>query len=441
MSSIMVCKVALLRIAGTSRTPIAAALVSLMLTPAVLAQNSSKPAPPSEAKSVTVPITLDQSRIVIDVDVPLPGGSTERVRGWVDNANPDLSMSQRVARLLGFDVSCDAQICSGTLKSPVVALEIVIGGMKISLSPMRAIKIPAGTPVLAPGMSAEINIPSTVLRNYDVLVNFPDRKLTIGLPGSLQFNGVKTKMLVNPNSGLVQIPSKIDNKNYDLGLDLGSSISFFAEELFDKLWSAHPEWPRMTGAVGPFNTAELGDEPRWKLMRVDRVQFGPLFLTDVAVAYFPKDRSTLFAQRPGIPAGGLLSSEALINYRVGFDYAHSTVYFDIGRTVRFPDFDVVGLILRPENDNSFTIVGVVDFDGKPSVPDVQIGDHLVAVDGIPVADSTLGQVWSLLEGSPGQERKLTIARAGQQLTVVAKAQHFLGNALDSDEAKKKAKKN
>jgi len=27
------------------------------------------------------------------------------------------------------------------------------------------------------------------------------------------------KMLVNANNGLIQIPSKIENKNYDLGLD------------------------------------------------------------------------------------------------------------------------------------------------------------------------------------------------------------------------------
>jgi hypothetical protein len=47
----------------------------------------------------------------------------------------------------------------------------------------------------------------------------------------------------------------------------------------------------------------------------------------------------------------------------------------------------------------------------------------------------------LLEGSPGQERKLTIERAGKQFTVVAKVQHFLGDAPGNDEAKGKSKKN
>jgi hypothetical protein len=81
-----------------------------------------------------------------------------------------------------------------------------------------------------------------------------------------------------------------------------------------------------------------------------------------------------------------------MNYRVGLDYAHSTAYFDLGSTFKFPEFDVVGLVLRPAPDARFTIVGVADFEGKPSVPEVVPEELLIAVDGIPVPDSTMGQV-------------------------------------------------
>jgi C-terminal processing protease CtpA/Prc len=144
--------------------------------------------------------------------------------------------------------------------------------------------------------------------------------------------------------------------------------------------------------------------------------------------------------RVGVPTAGLLGANALMNYRVGLDYAHSTVYFDIGRTFNFPDFDVIGLILRPEDDGRFTILGIADFDGKPSVDGVQAGDHLVAVDSIPVSGSSMGQVWSMLGGEPGKERTLTVERAGKQFTVVAKVQHFLGETADKDEGKRKTKK-
>ncbi len=160
---------------------------------------------------------------------------------------------------------------------------------------------PTGKASIAPGMNAEINIPSTVLRNYDVLINFPDHEFTIAQPGSLKFKGVKAKVIVNAANGLIQVPSQIENKKYNLGLDLGRPISFLSEELFDKLSAAHPDWPHMTGAIGPANISGSDDEPKRKLMRVDRVQYGPLFLTNVAVAEFPKDRDAVSKIAPAFP--------------------------------------------------------------------------------------------------------------------------------------------
>jgi hypothetical protein len=405
--------------------------ILIVATTTVAAQSL---APLLEAKSATVPITLDHDRIVIDVDVPLADGSTQSVRAWVDNGDPELNMSQRVAKLMGLMITCEGQNCSA--KPP---REITIGGMKISFATVKAVNIPgktnSATSVGFPGMRAEINIPSSVLRNYDVLIDLPDRKLTIAQPGGLRFNGVKTKVMVNAENGLIQIQSQIENKKYNLALDLASSISFLTDDLFEKLRSAHPGWPHMTGAVGPANMWGLQDEPKWKLMRVARLQYGPLFLTNVAAVEFPKDRMDFFEKRAGIPTAGLLGSNALVNYRVGLDYAHAAVYFDIGRLFNFPDFDVVGLILRPDDDGLFTVLGVADYDGKPSVPEVEAGDRLIAVDGIPTSGSTLGQVWSMLGGEAGKERTLTVERAGKQFNIAATVQHFLGDAADGAQEK------
>ncbi len=407
-----------------------------------LAQDAPTRQAPSqtEPKSVTVPITLDHNRVVVDVDVRLRDGTMQRVRAWVDNGDPDLYLSQRLAELTGASIDCDGQLCSAT--PPV---EMNIGGMTITLggripgAGIRVAEVPAGGAPIAPGMSVEINIPSTVLIGYDVLINLPDRKFSIGHPGSLKFNGVKAKVIVNPANGLIQVPSQIENKKYNLALDLGSSISFLADDVFDRLASTHHDWPHMTGAVGPANMWGREDEPKWKLMRIARVQYGPLFFTDLPMVDFPKDRMNYFEKRAGVPTAGLLGANALMNYRVGLDYAHSTVYFDIGRTFNFPDFDVIGLTLRPEDEGRFTILGIADYDGKPSVPKgqdgVQIGDHLIAVDGIPTAGSTLGQVWSMLGGEAGKERRLTVERAGKQFEVVARVQRFLGETTESSPGK------
>jgi hypothetical protein len=373
---------------------------------------------------------IDHNRAVIEVGLPLSDGSIQRVRAWVDNGNPDLYLSRHAARLMGLAVACGDTECSAPPPP-----EITIAGMKTPLTGIREVKIPlkpvAAAAVMAPGMKAEVNIPSTILRNYDVLIDFPGHEFTIGPPGSVKFRGIKAKVIVEAERGLIQVPSQIDNKKYSVGLDVGSSISFLSAQLFDKLAAAHPDWLHMTGAVGPANLWGLQDEPTWKLMRVDRMQYGPLYLTDVAVLHQPQSRLPFLEKSGGISTAGLLGAEALMNYRIGLDYAHSTVYFDIGRTFNFPDFDVIGIILRPEDDGRFTVLAIADSEGKDSVAEVQAGDQLIAVDSIPVRGSTLGQVLLMLGGEPGKERNLTIERAGKPFMVAARVQHFLGDRAET----------
>ena len=383
-------------------------------------------------------MVVDHGRIVIDIDVSWPHGKTERVRAWIDNGNPSLEMSRRLADPMG-TIVCNGQMCSTAPPQ-----QIAIGGrsIPISLQGPRAIKearVPSQGSI-APGLPVDINIPSTILRDYDVLIDFPGRQLTIARPGLIQFRGPSAKVLVNSENGLIQIPSQIENKKYNLALDLGASISFLSQERFEKLAAAHPDWPGMTGAVGPANMWGEDGELWRKLMRLDRVQYGPLFLTNVAVAEFPKVREDYFVQRAGVGTAGLLGAQALQNYRVGLDYAHSQVHFEIGRTFNFPDFDVVGLVLRPEDDGRFTILGAIDSDTLLQAEGVTVMDHLIAVNDIPVSGSTMGQVWSMLGGTPGQERKLTVERAGKQFVVVAKVQHFLAEHEDDSEGKKQKKK-
>jgi hypothetical protein len=400
-----------------------AAVVALVLSSGLAAGQSAP------AKPVTVPLILDHNRVVIEAGLPLTDGSTQRVRAWVDNGNPDLYLSRHAAMLMGLAVACGDTECSAPPPH-----EITIAGMKIPLTTIKEAKIPlkpvAAAGVMASGMNAEISIPSTILRNYDVLISFPDREFTIGPPGSVKFRGIKAKVIVNAESGFIQIPSQIANKKYNLGLDVGSSISFLSGELFDRLTAAHADWPHMTGAIGPANLWGAQDEPKWNLMRVDRLQYGPLYLTSVVAVDHSGARPPFFDNGSGGATAGLLGSEALMNYRIGLDYAHSAVYFDIGRTFNFPDFDVIGVILHPQDDGRFTILGIANSEGKASVPEVRAGDQLIAVDGIPVRGSTLGQVLLMLGGEPGKERSLTVERAGKPFVVAAKVQHFLGDRTE-----------
>jgi len=405
------------------------------------AANSGSDKPVASPPAV-VPAAIDHNRVVIEVEVATASGASRHVRAWVDNGNPELELSRRLATSLGLSVTCGDNECSSP---PPAAMSI--GGMNIPLGYIKEAKIPlkpvSAAGVLAPGMNVEINIPSTVLRHYDVLIDYPGRKFSIGAPGSIHFQGPSSKLQVNQENGLILVPSQIENKKYAMSLDVGSSISFLGDAIFTKLATAHPNWPHMTGAIGPANMWGLADEPQWKVMRVDRLQYGPLFLTNVPMVDFPADRFEYFSKRIGIPTGGLVGGNVFLNYRLGLDYAHSIVYFDIGRLFTFPEFDVIGLVLRPEDDGRFTVLGVPESDGSTSVPSgpagVQAGDSLVAVDGIPTRGVTMGQVWAMLGGTSGQERKLTLERTGKTFVLNGRVQQFL-QVKDDDSGEKKKKK-
>jgi hypothetical protein len=376
--------------------------------------------PQERPKPVTVPITLDHNRIVIDVYLPLPDRTSKRVRAWVDTGNSDMLMSQRIASLFG-SVNCVDKVCNATPPS-----EVVIGGMKISLSDVHSAHVPAGVPkdAMVPGMSPEINLPSTVLRAHDVVFDYPNRQFTIGGPGTVPFKGKPSKAQIS-DLGLIQIASQIEGQSYNLVLDTGSSMSFISSELLSKWHTTHPAWPFMTGAVGAANMFGTPEETERFVLRLPSLQYGTSALNQVSIASLPPNLLDKFKQRAGSETVGLLGGDAFRNYRVGIDYAHSAVYLDHVSNTPASDVSVVGLTLRPEPDGRYTVVAVVDYQGKPAVPDVNPGDVLLGVDGASATGATLGQVWSLLGGSPGQTRSLTLEREGKRLTVDAPIHPFL----------------
>src|ERR1700691_4577606 len=125
--------------------------VSCLLNVTILAQKSAANVAQPEASAVTVPLILDHNRMVIEVDISPSGSTAQRVRAWVDNGNPEFWMSQRVAGLMGLDVSCDGQVCTGKLKTGAAVGELSIHGLKLSPVGMSRVRVVPGE--MAPGMN------------------------------------------------------------------------------------------------------------------------------------------------------------------------------------------------------------------------------------------------------------------------------------------------
>jgi len=76
------------------------------------------------------------------------------------------------------------------------------------------------------------------------------------------------------------------------------------------------------------------------------------------------------------------------------------------------DLDMTGLILAPEADSSWVIIGSATIDGKSLVEEVHPGDILVEINGMPVRGKTMGVVVDALRGEPGEVKTLLIKRDG-----------------------------
>jgi hypothetical protein len=395
--------------------PLIIVAVNFVFSIALFAQSPVQPA--------TVPVTLDHNRIVIDVYVPLKDGTKKRVRGLVDTGSTSLMLSQRVVKLTGGSFTCEGQSCLASAPA-----EIQIGAMTIPLAGAgmaRMLRRPEDfSDAMIPGMSPEVLIPAPILKNYDVTIDYANRQFTIGPPGSVKFSG--TRIPINTNDhGLITVSSELNGKSCAFGLDTGLTTSLTDSANLTQWHKAQPAWPYTAGILGAANMTGGLDELKGASLRVPALQLGAASLHDVMVASNDKAVEAFDGKTPNL-LSAILGGEAFKGTRIGIDYAHNTLYLEqINNSPTAAGLDVIGLTLRPEVDGRFTVVAIVPYEGQPSVPEVKAGDVLVGVDGAPVTGATMGQVWSLLGGDPGQTRKLIIERDGKRLTMEATVRRFL----------------
>lgn len=370
--------------------------------------------------SATVPFTLDHNRILIAADVDLGNGKARPVSVWVDNGTPDIAISERLATELGLPIT-RTKTGDHTATPPK---KMLIGGMRLDLSYLQMAEVEKG-PTVGSGMKADMNLPASVLCNYDIVIDYPSRLMTIAARGSVQFKGKAVRGYFNPENHLIQIPAKIGSDLFNLALDAGTPVTFIDSTLVSKFSRDHPSWPSMRGAVGITNLWGLDDEPNWQVLRVADLAFGDISFPDVIAVSFPVDRLDYFRKRAGVRTAGLMGAASLLNYRLGIDYRHGIVYFERLTKPVNPEMNLVGLTLRPEADGGYSVLGVALYKKEPAVAGIRKGDILLKVDDKDVNGLTMGAVWSLLRGSPGTIHKLAYGRQGKKLAVTATARCFL----------------
>ena len=381
--------------------------------------------------SVTVLFILDHNRMLIDADMKRNDGSMRKARLWIDSGNPDFFMSKALARDLGIDLSEAAEkAVNGQLKVPAPA-GVQINGMPLDFDSVNCVV------VLQPfwlfsTMHNDANLPSTVLKKYHAVFDYPNMKITLARPGTLEPRGRSIPAQVNPKTGIVQIEIDIDKEKFSFALDNGASYSFGSEAVFTNLRESHPDWPVHYCALGCANIwGWLPKEESWPMIRLQKIQSGPVKWLNTGLVCPPnftpdgKGMMDWYSQKTAAPVHGFLGTNALKAFRVEIDYLNKAVYFEKSTDFDTADTDIIGLTLRPEKDGSYSVIGTVVKDGKPAVKGVKTGDILLQVDGLKTAGQTMGTVIDALRGRPGDVRRLILERNGERLTIEARVERFL----------------
>ncbi len=382
--------------------------------------------------NVTVPFILDHNRMLVEAEIQRADGSWRKVRLWVDTGNPTFTMSEPLARDLGIDLPARDNTNAGNSNAEVSApLSIRLGGMTLNFEGVKS-KVMFQPFWLFTTMHNDANLPSAVLKQYQMIFDYPGRKLTIALPGSLAHQGIPSPAHVNPKTGIIQMDAVIDGDSMSFALDNGASYSFISEDKLLKISEKHPAWPGITGTAGCANMWGWWppNEQTFRVVRIDEIVWGKVklkYVGIVGVPAFSVEGPTLgawYSKKSARPVDGFLGPNAFQAYRVEIDYVNGMVWLKKGAEPDKHEMDLAGLSLRQLADSSYQVVGVVHKDGKPLVIGVISGDILFSIGNLNTRGATMGTVVDALRGKPGEIRILGIERKGKRFSTEAKVEHL-----------------
>jgi hypothetical protein len=376
--------------------------------------------------SVTVPFILDHNRMLVEAEFQRTDGSWRKALLWVDTGNPKFLASGDFMRDLGLAVNDTAV----AVEIPFPA-GIRIGGMPIAFDSVQSYAY-NGVKWMFNTMHNDGNLPITVLKNYDIVFDYPAKQLTIAKPGTLIPRGVRSTATINAANGIIQIDAVIDGENYSFAFDNGASCSFVPDDLVAKLVQNHPDWPNSKGAVGCANIwGWWPEEQNWPLVRVPEFQWGTIKIEDAVIAGLPpffsggRDLGTWYSQKTTRPVNGFLGPNVFKDYRVEIIFSDNAVYFEKEVDSDKNDMDIVGLTLKPLDDQRYEVIGIVEKDGKPVVTGIEPGDILLQIGDLKTTGATMGTVIDALRGKPGEKLMLILEREGRQFVIEATVQHIL----------------
>ena len=220
-------------------------------------------------------------------------------------------------------------------------------------------------------------LPAAVLQNYQLVIDYRQRSLTVAQPGTLTLTGVAVPATVDPATGLATVDVSIDGHSYAVTLDAGSTYTWLRRSTVEGWLSVHPDWQRGRGAVGASNMrmADDGIESAGILVRIPAVRLGSLTLRDLGALAVGRSKEIgdfmdWYSKKNARPVIGWLGGNALQAFRLAIDYPNRMTYWQRQSRAEARGLEQVGLTLAKEHGRYF-VAAVVARAGRPTVEGAQ----------------------------------------------------------------------
>jgi predicted aspartyl protease len=375
--------------------------------------------------SGTVPMDVRDNRVFIDLRAVRANGSTRTARFWVDTGGGAVILSEALAHDLRLTPVRPSMQEGKNTFLPVTSPQIEIGGMRLNFDHVAVLVSVGSTLTVMPGSGADGILPGRLLKKYEAVFDYPKRKFTLALPGTLKNQGTPVPTPIQRDTGFPRIEATVAGQRYGFLLDTGAAYTMVSHALMDRWLAANPGWPHSEGAVGPANMVGQAFDAQVELLRIPAMEIGPFQLRGVGVgSRQPGTFETYLAPLMTGPIVGSLAGNVLRCFRVQIDYAHGVTYLEMDQNVRVNGLDVVGIVVRAQPGGTYSIDGVAKKDGKAVIDDVRSGDTLLQVGGWRVTGASLADVLRALRGKPGSTKTLVVERGGRRLTISVPVTHL-----------------
>lgn len=382
--------------------------------------------------SGTVPFIFDDNRVFAEIAFVRPDGTPRKAVAFVDIGTPQLVIEQDLGKELGIKNANQAVLHIGDLEIDVPASDIQTDTGLGMTGPdgKRTLKV-------------EAVLPGSVMKNYQVTLDYAKRSLTMAKPDTLKPTGDSVPCRINAKTGLVSVTARIDGHDYALAIDCGSAYTWVRHDVAARWIAEHPDWKRGMGAVGEANMQVRPDgaEARAVIMRLPQIRLGSLLLERVGALGIERaappippapgeqvvhgDFFDWYSKKTPEPVIGWIGANVLKNFRVTIDFPRRTICFERESEFNGDDLNQVGITLETrDGQKGYFIAGVALKDGRPTVDGVVVGDRLIKIDDLDMSSATRGAIFSALHGKPVETRVLTVERNGEQLKVTATVTAF-----------------